>query len=32
MDVGYRLVVAKGMGVGDGWSGRLGLKDVRFYI
>ena len=27
-----RLVVAKGEGLGEGWSGRLGLADVCFYI
>ena len=25
-------VVAKGVGVEEGWSGRLGLADVSFYI
>ena len=25
-------VVAKGSGLGEGWSGRLGLADVSFYI
>ena len=27
-----RLVVVKGRGLGEGWSGRLGLADVSFYI
>ena len=27
-----RLVVAKGEGLGEGWSGRLKLADVSFYV
>ena len=27
-----RLVVVKGMGVGKGWIGSLGLVDVNYYI
>ena len=32
MDIENRLVVAKGEGVGEGWSGRLRSADVSFYI
>ena len=28
----YRLVVAKGMGVEEGWTGSLGLADANWYI
>ena len=27
-----RLVVAKGMGGGEGWVGSLGLADANYYI
>ena len=31
-DIENRLVVAKGKGVGEGWSGSLGLADANYYI
>ena len=30
-DVENRLVVAKGDGVGEGWTGNLGLADANYY-
>ena len=32
MDIENRLVVARGRGVGEGWSGRLAPAAVSFYI
>ena len=32
VDVENRLVVAKAGGLKQGWSGRLGLAEVNFYI
>ena len=32
MDVELRLVVAKGQGEGEGWTGNLGLVDANYYI
>ena len=31
-DMENRLVVAKGEGVREGWSGSLGLRDANYYI
>jgi len=31
MAIENRLLVAKGEGIGEGWSRRLGLADVSFY-
>ena len=31
-DIENRLVITKGAGDGEGWSGRLGLADVSFDI
>ena len=32
MDIENRLVVDKGEGLGEGWSGRLRLADVSYYV
>ena len=32
VDIENRLLVAKRMVLGEGWSGRLGLADVTFYV
>ena len=31
MDTENRLVAAKGEGLGEGWSGRLGLADANYH-
>ena len=31
-DIENRLVVAKGWGMGERWSGRSGLEDISFFI
>ena len=31
-DIENRLVVAKGEGEGEGWTGSLGLVDANYYI
>ena len=31
-DIENKLVVAKGRGEGEGWSGSLGLVDANYYI
>ena len=32
MDIENRLLLLRGRGLGEGWSGKSGLADVNFYI